>query len=218
MPTSPEAAERERARRIRGRDLETVLAGAVTELGFKREKGLYLAPLASGTRKWLALQIKRDADTFSVYPNVGVRHDELHLAVDRLYGRGSQPTPTLVRMLGYLMPQNTANVAWEFQGEGDPSWAARATNIAQHIEQYAFPWMDRYRTLDEILTGIDAGLSLQGADLRPVALLLLGRRGDALRQLEADVQALGDRTDPAAANFRHFAEAVCAEVAATDTG
>src|SRR5438105_8774290 len=101
MQTPPDAAERERVRRSHGRELRALLTDAVAELGFTRRDGLYLAPLASGTRKWLALQISRDADTFSVYPNVGVRHDELHNVVDRLSGREPQLSkPTLVRMLG----------------------------------------------------------------------------------------------------------------------
>ncbi len=116
MPTSPEAAHRERARRAKARELEALQSQAVAELGFVKRKGLYLAPLAPGIERWLALPVKRDGDTFSVYPNVGVRHDELHETVDRLFGRKSGTGPTLVRMLGYLMPQNSANVAWEFSG------------------------------------------------------------------------------------------------------
>jgi hypothetical protein len=149
-----------------------------------------------------------EADTFDVSPNLGVRHEDLHLVVDRACGRRSEPTPTLVRLLGYVMPQNSSLIVWEFRRDDDTDWVAQAANMAQHIESYGIPWMDRFRSLDEILAGIDAGLSLHRPYLRPAALMLLNRRAEALEQLDEDVRNLGYRTDLAAAHFRRFAEAL----------
>jgi hypothetical protein len=215
MPTSPEAAQRERARRAAGRELEVLLSQAVAELGFVKRRGLYLAPLAPGIERWLALPVKRDGDAFRVYPNVGVRHDELHETVDRLHERKPGNEPTLVRMLGYLMPQNSANVAWEFRGHGDPDWQARARNIAKHIERHAWPWLEQYVTLQAIFDGLDRdGMGTYAPERRPVALMLLGRPEGAAAQLQAELAALGDRTDPAAENFRRFAARLRAELGA----
>ena len=211
MPRSAEAAERERLRRQRVRQLDAVLREAVADLGFTSKGDRYLLPLAPGLHGWLALEVSRERMALSVAPNVGVRHDELEAFVWRLRGRNPQPTPTLVRMLSYLMPENTANVAWEFHADDDADWADQASNLATHVKRYAFPWMDRYSTLEDVLAGIDEGLSLFEPELRPAALLLLGRRDDALREIDERLAAIKDRADPAAENFRAFANALRAE-------
>jgi hypothetical protein len=125
--------ELERARRVAARRLQGELDAAVATVGFTRSKGLCRSEVAPGIGGWLALQVKRDKDTFSVYPNVGVRHEELHRIIDQLYGRKPGNEPTLVCMLGYLMPQATANIAWEFSRHDDPHWTERAANLAAHV-------------------------------------------------------------------------------------
>jgi hypothetical protein len=213
MSASSDRKEIERARRAAGRELEAVLTAAVAEIGFIRRGGLYHCPLGSGVSGWLALQIKRELDSFSVFGNVGVRWEELHRVINELEGRKPGTEPTLTIMLGYLMPQNSANVAWEFDRLDDPLWAPRAENLAQHVMEYGLPWMRQFATPQDVFGGLDK----HGHHFRPereaVGALLLGDPQHALTITREHLAAITHRADPAACNYRAFAAALEARIA-----
>jgi hypothetical protein len=162
------------------------------------------------------LIIKRYGGTFVVYPNLGVRHRDLHAVIDRLEGRNPGVTPTAVHLLGYLMPEHTGTVCWDFHASDRPNWRARAADLAEHVNSYGLPWMRQYVTLDAILADPDADNRPRDRRYRPVALMLLGRPSEAGRQLDADLDALAGRSDPAAGNFRRFANALRADLPTGD--
>jgi hypothetical protein len=196
-------------RRQRVRELEALLTLTLARHGFKKSPGLYFAPLVPGVRAWLALPVIRDGDCLDVHPNVGVRHDELHALIDRLKGRKTGTEPTLARMLGYLMPQNTANVTWEFALSDDATWHAQAENLAEHIDLYGRPWMSQYLTLESVVED----LAPYNTDRRAAGLMMLGRVEQARADVDAELAALGGRHDAASDAYRELAQALVAEFA-----
>jgi hypothetical protein len=185
------------------------LALTLARHGFEKSRGLYFAPLVPGVRAWLALPITRDGDSLDVHPNVGVRHDELHALIDRLKGRKTDTEPTLTRILGYLMPQDTATVTWEFALSDDATWDAQAENLAAHVDLYGRPWMSQYLTLESVVED----LTPYNADRRAAALMMLGRIEQARAALDAELAALGGRHDAASDAYRELAQALIAEFA-----
>jgi hypothetical protein len=130
--------------------------------------------------------------------------------------RADVAVPTVSRLLGYLMPQHSGTVSWEFHASGQPEWPALAADLADNIERYALPWMRQYLTLEAILDGLDRdGMMIYNPERRPVALMLLGRSREAGEQLDAELRALGNRTDGAAEDYRRFAQALRSRLAKT---
>jgi hypothetical protein len=74
--------------------------------------------------------------------------------------------------------------------------------------------MRSFRSLEDVYEAMDEhSVGFYDDARKPVALMLLGRSCDAARQLAIEVDALGERTDEAAQNYRRFAAALSSELA-----
>jgi hypothetical protein len=195
--------------------VEAVLADRATAFGFMRRSGVFIRPLVPGISAWLSFQVRNEANGVDVAPTVGVRWDDLHLTVDQIERRRSAVEPTFSRLLGYLMPDRSANVVWSFQLAGESGWESQASNVLEHVERYGRPWLAQYDTCEAVLTGMtEYGLREYNARRLPVGLILLRKRDEARALLDREVDRLGPRGDEAASGYRRFAQTVKAELLA----
>jgi hypothetical protein len=202
------------------RQVEQAIATALTEAGYQRAPGdshTFVKPLADAVSGRVSYFIQRlGTGELEVSPTVSVRHERIHELIDRLQGRrGSITEPTATIILGYLTPENTANLVWRFDSETPMDELAR--NLVEHVVRYGEPWMREHASEERIIEAARADRKVLPERL-PAALWLAGRPDDARAALDAERDEIGDRTDAAAENFRRFAERFRAEVLAPASG
>ncbi len=115
--------------------------------------------------------------------------------------------PTASSPIGYLMPGSYFRT-WVL---GGPDTAERARDMVEAIRTYGLPWMRAgasHPTLCSYLTEGQALHEHQEFYRRPVALLLAGDVAGAAAWLDKLLAEVGDDTDAAAVEFRHFAAAL----------
>lgn len=184
-------------------------------VGFEKlpGEGIFVARLDQDVLGWASQTTTRADGAIEVSPRVGVRHEPIHRMVDSLLGRQSHHEPTVSKSLGYLMPQQSANLVWRFDHGTDV--AAQAADLAAAVGQYGRPYMLAHQTLDAIIETLKVNGPWEYSHQRiPVALLLSGRPTEAEAFVAAEIAKLAHRTDPrdlAAQEFRLFAERFRAE-------
>lgn len=117
---------------------------------------------------------------------------------------------TLTTAVGYLTPEKRF-LQWVFDPALGDMVDSEIAKIMRSIEEYGLPFMQEHTSLDSIIEELEATRYTVN-DLRryrlPVAYLLAGRRDEALKFVEQELEAMKERTDPAAAQYRDFAQAV----------
>lgn len=117
---------------------------------------------------------------------------------------------TLTTAVGYLTPEKRF-LEWVFDPALGDIVDSEIAKIIRAIEQYGLPFMQEHTSLDSIIAELEATRYTVN-DLRryrlPVAYLLAGRKNEALKFVEQELEAMKERTDPAAAQYRDFAQAV----------
>ena len=170
---------------------------------------IYALDIEPGVRGWLSLPAFLDSGVVEVSPTVGVRHDAVHAAVDALNGRPTGNAPTVATILGYLMPQRTANLMWRF--ESDAELEAQAEGLVAAVRAYGLPYMTTNAPLSAVVETLRSSVPWEYSRERiPVALDLLGRRAEAEAFVHSELHKLGGRQDAAASAFRAFAAAFLA--------
>jgi hypothetical protein len=189
------------------REVERVVADALARSGFHGRNGIYEKPLSDGVAGWLSLSLSLDRDQrlLDAMPKVGVRHDGAHHFISTITGQSWQ-APSVSVMLGYLMPQGSANVVWQFHERAPDAWPAQADDLRSHIIRYGEPWMTRLSSPSVCLDSL-AQHSSYAEYLRPALLAELDRPTEALRALDIALEELRDRDDDAAREYRTFAAA-----------
>lgn len=165
---------------------------------------IYLLDLGDEVKGWLSLSSEVEGGVVEISPKIGVRHEPLHAAVDRLLKRAGGTEPSVSKLLGYLMPQQSANLVWRF--ESAELVDAQADDLVAAIVTVGRPYMAAHSTLEALIDSLREAVPWEYSQVRiPVALALLGRRDEADEFVGAELAKVGSRTDPAAESFREFA-------------
>lgn len=193
---------------VKRQEVQRAIAAALTDAGYQkipRAQSSFRKPLTTDVSGWVSYFSQRmPSGEIEVTPTVGVRHERMHELIDRLEERhsgSSEPTDAII--LGYLMPQQTANLVWRFDLETPMD--DQAQNLVEHVMRYGEPWMREHASAETIIEDMRADRRLHPARL-PVALLLAGRAEEAREALDALLNEAGDRSDEVADDFRRFAE------------
>jgi hypothetical protein len=199
---------------VRQQDVTKATAAAMVRAGWEqRGSGLFRLPGDHDVVGWASHLVSRGDDgAVEISPKVGVRDESLHQLVDRLSERDGGFEPTISIVLGYLLPEKSANMVWRF--DGSVPIEEQAENLVQAVETYGRPFIESHSALEDLLDGLAAD-PWYGPKRYPAALALLGRRAEAGRALEIELAKVADRTDPrdvAAADLRNFALRLRAEI------
>jgi hypothetical protein len=199
---------------IRQRDVAGAAAAAMVRAGWeKRGGGLFGLTGDHDVVGWASHVVSRGENgAVEVSPKVGVRHESLHQFVDRLSERDGGFEPTISIVLGYLLPEKSANVVWRF--DASTPLEDQAENLVQAVETYGRPFIRNHSALEDLLEDLSAD-PWYGPKRYPAALALLGRGVEAARALDVELEKITDRTDPrdvAAVEFRSFALRLRAEI------
>jgi len=200
------------------REAENAIAAGLKEAGYKkapRETRIFLKPLTEDITGWVGCALYRTrSGEIEITATVGVRHNRHHDLIDRLRPH-KQPSSeaTAVINLGYLLPENTANMVWRLDCDTPPDEVA--TGLANYIVRYGEPWMRARITREAIIEQLrhdQRGPRPIHPQRLPVALLLAGRFHEAREALDVELNKIAGQTDPAAEAFRQFAERFQAEL------
>ena len=140
-------------------------------------------------------------------PVVGVRHQDVEKVVADLRGdkfHGYLP-PTVSSPLRYLMPADE-RCDWVVVGSVDD--VVVADDLATAVERYGFEFMRAAGDLAGLIAALRVGHGHghQNAYRLPVALRLARGFEEEAGTVERELESLSDRSDPAAEEFRRFAE------------
>ena len=174
--------------------------------GFRRvdRDEIYLLNLDDDAKGWLSLSSDMENGAVEISPKVGVRHERLHAAVDKLLERAAGTEPSVSRLLGYLMPQQSANLVWRF--ESSETLDTQARDLVAAIVTTGRPFMAAHADLEQLIDSLRDAVPWEYSQMRiPVALALLGRREEAEDFVRDELAKARSRTDPAAETFREFA-------------
>ena len=203
---------------ITNREALNAIAAALKEAGYTkvpRETRMFVKPLTQDVGGWVGCALHRmRTGEIEVMTTVAVRHNRLHDLIDRLSPQ-EQPSPgaTTGILLGYLLPEKTANMVWRFDRETPPDEVA--TGLANHLVRYGEPWMRARITHEAIIEQLrfdQRGPRPMLPQRLPVALLLAGQSDEARAALDVELKKIDGQTDPAANAFRRFAERFQAEL------
>lgn len=194
--------------KLRRRDVLDAVRIAMTDVGFETVGGndVYARPIGDQVLGWVGLTTEVEGGVVEIAPKVGVRHERVHEIVDALRNRSSDGTPTVSTLLGYLMPQKSANVVWRFDDQDN--FERQARDLVDAIETHGRPYIDANVDLETVVETLRGAVPWEYSQVRiPVALALLGRDDEARSFITDELANLGDREDPAAEAFRDFARA-----------
>lgn len=188
------------------------VVSALSKLGFKKRAGEIFTIEATEDvigSVWLNKATQHHAPgVVEVNPVVGVRHQEVERMVAELRGEKfhSYLPTTISSPIGYLMPEGRYR-AWMF-GPGQPAGAA--DDLASAVAAHGVPFIRRMTALAALCEAIDNELGIEDQLMyrRPVAWRIAGDTDRARRTLEHTLATVGDRSDPAAMEYRRFAAAL----------
>jgi hypothetical protein len=184
----------------------------LANIGFRKRAGdVFTLETAPGVLGWLGLNRAtqhRPPGEVEINPVVGVRFQDVERLVAECRGDNFHPyqPPTISSSLGYLMPEKKYK-AWIFApGHSEEA----ATDMARAIDTYGVPFMRSVVDLAALRRQLQggAGVEHQLAYRRPAAALLAGEPEQTRALLDEALDAIGARTDLAAADFRRFAESL----------
>lgn len=179
-------------------------------LGFRRRaQGVVTLEVAEDVLGWLGMNRAIRNGILEVNPVVGVRHQRVERLLAELTGVRFHPwsPPTLSSHLGYQMPQR-AYVPWMVRAVEDGPGVAAA--MAAAVQDYGLPFIRANTSLAALATGVveGSGMPEQLSYRLPVVWHLLGDDARAEAALAQQLELLGEADDPAARDFRAFAEAL----------
>ncbi|MEO5535511.1 MAG: hypothetical protein ABIR17_10315 [Pseudolysinimonas sp.] len=178
--------------------------------GFEKRAGaIFTYTVSNDVIGWLGVNTARRhlvAGSVEVFPVVGVRHQGIERIVAELRGEKFHPylPPTVSSPLGQLMPDMRYK-AWAI---GPNDIDTKSDEVVAAIEKFGVPFMESGSSLREIDRLLNAGMGAQHQLIyrRPVSLLLLGDVARAMQVVDSSQEGLGTRDDPAATEFRSFAD------------
>jgi hypothetical protein len=186
-------------------DAETGLAS----LSFHKKQNIFVRPLGGDGFGWVALDIATHLPhgRVGISPIVGVVYRPIEDLVKRLSSSWPSYGATLSTAVGYLTPERRF-LEWVFDPTMDVS--DEMAKIMRAVEYYGLPFMEEHASLRSIINELQAKRFTINDTRRyrlPAAYLLAGRKEEALRFIEQELEGLRERTDDAAAQFREYVRA-----------
>jgi len=178
-------------------------------LSFFKQNDALLKPLDQDASGWINFNVSTNHPSSRVGLSlfVGVLYSPIEDLVRRLCRQPFPYGPTISVALGYLTPE-ARFLEWIFSPEINTE--EEIGKIILATKQYALPFMSKHTTLESIITELEAKRYTVN-DLRrfrlPAAYLLANQKERSLELIKAEENGLGARTDPAALQFRDFAQA-----------
>ena len=190
------------------REVNERLPGLLPDGASLRRDGILTFDARADALGWIGLNraVYKTGGALEIGPVVGVRHGPLEELVARLQGRRPLPysPPSTSVQLGYLTPERRYR-SWRFEEPADVS--SELEDMAAALVEYGWPFIHENADLHSIAERVrQCGPNEERAYRYPCALLLLGRRADALAEVSGHLEALGDRDDEAADAYRLFAQ------------
>jgi hypothetical protein len=188
------------------------LTAALAPLAFVRERyGMYSMPTGPQVVGITAFPEKLWKDTrWDLYPNVGVRHDEVNRLLSEL-SDSQEPDralgllrANLLTNLGYLTPERR-HQGWSFPFDADPEPIVQ--DLATTIETYGLPFIRALSEPASFRRTLESGrYSLADRDRDLLALYVVqGDDAAAEVQLRESLEKRATRRDPEAEQYRSFA-------------
>lgn len=165
------------------RAFEASVRARLEALGFVRRRGPFILPIDDLRFGWLGLNRGTSGGVLHVHPNVGAGHQ----AIADLVAAGRPESPKAPRLPMpvvfaplYILTDGLP-LSWDFETEADVE--SVVTGLVSAVADVGIPFMRRFETLDDFITGMRGGFG--GADDYdlPAALILAGRRDEASIEL-----------------------------------
>ena len=180
-------------------------------MGFqKRQSAILTIPLDADSFGWIGLNraTGRGSGVLEINPVVGIRNQAVERLLADLVGEpfNELTPPTLAGNVGYLSPDNRY-VAFLFGSFGDVQQSVE--RLCSMVQNHGLPFC---RDNVELLKLVSSMLSTrfgvpEQLNYRiPVACFLAGERLMAMSALDARLDDIGSRADPAALRYRAFAQ------------
>jgi hypothetical protein len=191
-------------------EFSELAARAICSVGFRKRSGdIYTRRINNDTLGWIGLNraIHSASGVLEINPVVGVRNQAVEQMVARMTGQKlhSYIPPTVSAHLGYLMDRKEYT-PWFFGEDEDNASAVR--KMVSAIRAHGLPFMEANATLDalcETIANSRYGWPEQLAYRLPLVYYLTGEVVKAKEVLDSHLEALGQRADPAAEEYRGFA-------------
>jgi hypothetical protein len=150
-----------------------------------------------------------------VNPVIGVGHESARVLEARLMGLPPAMTPVLTEPLVYLGPsgKRMAGLNISALAEVEPTVAT----LIDLVELHGLPFARSLATRDAMVTALRGRKHLAVAEYAltrlPAVLASCGLNAEAREAMAAGVVELGERSDPAAAQVRRYADALSRHLA-----
>jgi hypothetical protein len=182
----------------------------LASLSFYKKGGSFFLDLGKDTSGYVGFNVSTHLpqDRVGISPIVGVVYSPIEDLVAKLCRPPFADGPTISTAVGYLTPEGRF-LEWVF----DPTLDAtpEIVKMTRAIQEYGVPFMQEHTALHSIIAELEAKRFTINETRRyrlPAAYLLAGQKEEALRFVEQELKDLNTRTDPAAAQFRDFANAL----------
>jgi hypothetical protein len=182
-------------------------------LSFHKERAGLVCDLEKESLGWIGLPVSTRLrhDRIGVAPVVGVVFKPIE-ELTKALSKSSQFVNelTLSTPVGYLTPEGKF-LQWVFDPLMPTIVDGEIDKILLAVRGYGLPFMREHSKLDMITDALEMS-RFTITDLRryrlPVAYLLAGRKNEALRIVEGELESIIGRTDSAAGDYRDFARAL----------
>ncbi len=170
----------------------------------------YTWPLRDGFSGWLALNtiMGRSDDLVGINPIVGLVSEDVEALLHKFDTCAREgPAPTISISLGYLMPEKRY-LEWLFGLRPAPE--PEVQNLIGAVRAFGMPFIESKASLPLLAADLEAlrFTFKESAIYRlPIAYLLLRNSNQARQYVQQQLNALGERADDAANQYRRFATA-----------
>ncbi len=197
------------------RAFEASVRARLEALGFVRRRGPFILPIDDLRFGWLGLNRGTSGGVLHIHPNVGAGHQ----AIADLVAAGRPELPKAPRLPMpvvfaplYVLTDGLPS-SWDFETEADVE--SGVTGLVSAVADVGIPFMRRFETLDDFISGMRGGFG--GADDYdlPAALILAGRRDEASIELRHGLDKRVGHNSEWAQQFRRFAEFLMPGIEAT---
>lgn len=187
------------------KDVRLCMHTLLKQEGFRRGPyGVLLRPIRSRYEMFVGLNTVTYSGgrVVGINPVMGLRDDVLEKFVTELTGHRAIVTLTI--SLGYLMPERRY-IEWEFR---TPDLAI-ANGLLDSIRRFGCPAMESLSSPEAVIEALRNRQMIDNqsrAYRLPAAYFVQGEKESAIQEVRSELAAIRERNDPAAKEYRLFAE------------
>ncbi|HTE55126.1 MAG TPA: hypothetical protein VK698_29945 [Kofleriaceae bacterium] len=179
--------------------------------GWKKRAGqIFTQDLDGEFFAWLGLNRASKYHPLEVHPVIGVGHEPATVLEARLRGVPPGRTPILSEPLVYLGPSGKRMAELRISGLAEVGPVV--ARLIELVERSGLPFARPLATRDAMVAALRGRKHLAvdqyALTSLPAVLASFGSKAEAREAMAASVVELGERSDPAAADVRRFADAL----------